>query len=236
MKKTLFRSLIFSTHLFYPMHQPKSLKELAHAKITQQQLDTKLLVILKQSSWKVLKDDAAQYQHNLDIIENLLAAGANPNYIDPEIKLPLLYHAGACIEPYIEWYPDPKPEKSRHTVLKLLLSHGANPNLTTPTMRMPFLWSVKKNIHLARLLLEYKANPNQALPHYQDHPNETLLFDLCAYTNGEPIEIAELLLQYGADPLYPRNSNARKALDNARELRNDKLLALYEKGGMQKIA
>ncbi|GMU18832.1 MAG: hypothetical protein AMXMBFR12_00240 [Candidatus Babeliales bacterium] len=249
MKKLLILTLLFP-FFTQSMHQPKSLQELVALKVSKMQLKSlpltvqnhvqdvlnkKLLEIIKASGWKILKDNDAQYRCNLTEIQAILIAGADPNYINSETTIPILNDALECIKPYAEWQASSHPETDRYEVLKLLLSHGANSDIRTNPMLIPFLWAAKKNIHATQIFLEHGADPNQI--GCQGCPlTHNLLFDICAYTNGEPVKVAQLLLQYGADPLHPRiDKNAKNALWNAQEWRNTHLISLYEKGGMQKI-
>lgn len=200
------------------------------AESSKNELNRKLLEIIEKSQ-SHLNIDFNRYTENLKIIKNLLAQGANPNYIDPKFATPLLFHAVRCI------IKDPEgshPER-RHELVKLLLAHGANPNLHTSFMQTSFLYTARTDIHLARIFLEHGANPNRVVIR-KDTPNKTSLYHLCAYRDCQHIEFAKLLLQYGADPLYPRSDKKTyKALENAKAYNNQPLIALYEKGGKQKL-
>lgn len=214
------------------MHQPKSLQELARAKVSQAQLNEALLKTIKQTVWQVVKDNNIQYQQNLQSIESLLDAAADPNYCDPEKNLPLIYYAGECIKPsgLREWQSVLDPENYRYETIKILLSHGANPDLLTPKMAKPFIWAALKDIHIVRLLLEYRANPN-----ILNSINETLLIYSAAYTSGEPVELAMLLLSHGADAQLT-NSDNETALAAARRFKNLKLISLLEDLEIKKLA
>lgn len=203
-------------------------------KQSKEALSQRLLAVIHQSAWGNIEEDTNLYNQKLKNIKELLAAGADPNYVYND--LPVLYYAGNCIKPsgLPEWHSVPDPENYRYDVVKLLLEHGANPDTMTPVMATTFLWTARKDIHLAQLFLEYNANPN-AQAYNAGKPFYSILKGITGYTNNEPIELAKKLLEHGADPFYPRNEKHTSALDHAIAYGNQPIITLYEQAGVKKL-
>lgn len=202
-------------------------------------LNKKLLEVIKQSSWENTKYSCGKYNENLKTIKSLLSAGADPNYCFKNpisgYHWPLLYYTIKCIIPCPDWQVAENPQYHRYDVVKLLLAHGANPDLWPNGMFNSTLFMSKTDLHLARLLLDYNANPNIAAMHTGWH-SDTILKNFVGWTDEKTMPFVQLLLEYGADPLYPRHDKkCTNALDYARELRKDHLIPLFEKAGVQKL-
>lgn len=182
-------------------YSKKSLQELSS-----QELDNMLLNIFKEEhsyycdTTKTEKRERI-FHSNTAKAENrileLVEAGANPNQLFKEEfdspKRPLI-HAVERIyfTTYREKFDYPKPPRVSNTkkleATKFLLEKGADPNLF---FRTPALYYVEDNIELAKLLLEYGANPFIPL---KDGSGCTPLHFAAMFDDYSP-EVLELFLE-----------------------------------------
>ena len=164
-----------------------------------------------------------------DVIEQLLANGADPNFMTPDGDTPLsiatfldwrqtvrnLLRNGA--DPNFIWGTSshigpPAVFASAH-MLKLLIAHGASVNVTNMDGHTPLFTQVMRgNIECAKLLLSLNADPNSA-----DRLGTTpLAYVLSPSTRlGYYPQMMNLLLGYGAS-LIVRDKKGRSPLDFAK--------------------
>ncbi|KAJ3528850.1 hypothetical protein NMY22_g9245 [Coprinellus aureogranulatus] len=155
-----------------------------------------------------------------DIIYLLLDNGANPNIASDSPNDPAFVHATplTCasvlgdvkvVTRLLECGADPNLQvgqrdtalqaacyKSMFGVVNLLLKNGADPNLTGGLYGSALhacVWDCFGYVSCARALLEYGADTNVR----ENRGHNTPLHDACASGNSK---IAELLLDFGADP------------------------------------
>ena len=105
----------------------------------------------------------------------LLAAGANPNTVDNTGRTPL-----SCAA-----------ERGDVNVVKALLAAKADPNVMDNNGRTPLSYAAEKgDVNVVKALLAAKADANRGKADAPLH---------CAIS-GQQVEVAELLLQSGANP------------------------------------
>ena len=148
---------------------------------------------------------AASYTGKADVIDYLVAHGADVNYKDGEGFTPI-YTAAR------ENNPD---------IVKILLDYGANPDeqLTTPG------YSIKNNTALTRTVEKQDFETIQVLVEHGANiniPNENGETALYLAVEHQNVEIATYLLEHGADPTI-ENKNGISSQHLAKKLDNPRL-------------
>jgi len=101
-----------------------------------------------------------------------------------------------------------------------LLQHGAYPNVTDKLGMSPLLYVVEKNqIELAKILLQFHANPNLS-------EKGQGLTPLMACVINKNHELAKLLMSYHADPKANTRKDGTTALTMARDQKDDQMYAI----------
>ena len=145
-----------------------------------------------------------------EIIRLLLEKGANPNAQVPQSGNALLIAI----------------TNEDTDAVKLLLDYGADPNTMAP---QPLLFAAlfKNNFEITKLLLENSANPNMRFEDIEKG-NPTPLIHA---SGANQKDIAQLLLQYGADANL-KNANGLTALMVAINNKNNDLVKLLIDNGV----
>ncbi|KAJ5960656.1 uncharacterized protein N7479_007806 [Penicillium vulpinum] len=132
------------------------------------------------------------------IISLLLEKGANPNYADPVFGITPLWLAvrgNSMLQP-----------SARDDLVRLLLENGADPKRASRNQTILF-WAIS-NCHkdTIKMLLDCGANPNDYpgnLNCSRTHRSRIPLSPLAKAMRLKHYEMAEILLDHGADPFVP---------------------------------
>ncbi|KAJ5384288.1 hypothetical protein N7517_002199 [Penicillium concentricum] len=131
-----------------------------------------------------------------EIVSLLLENGANPNYADPELGITPLWLA---VRPQSTLQPF-----GRDAIVRLLLKNGADPKLASRNQSILF-WAISHcHYDTIKMLLECGANPNDYGSNFdgsKTHHSGKPLSPLAKAMKLKHYQVAELLLDYGADPL-----------------------------------
>ena len=126
--------------------------------------------------------------------QSLIQSGVDLDFQYPDGSTLLMKAIGVTpLSPYASYE---ERKQRRNEMAKLLILNGANPNLGA-NGSSPLLEALRGNkIELARLLIENRANPN-----FIDRFRETSpLIEVARSSSPEAVNIAELLIQHGANP------------------------------------
>ncbi|CAI7617792.1 unnamed protein product [Penicillium glandicola] len=131
-----------------------------------------------------------------EIVSLLLENGANPNYADPEFGITPLWLAVRR--------HNPLHGLSRDNLVRLLLENGADPKLASRNQSVLF-WAISRcHYDTVMMLLDCGADPNDYARNFdgsKTHRSGKPLSPLAKAMRLKRYGIAELLLDYGADPL-----------------------------------
>ncbi len=150
-------------------------------------------------------------------LENRLRSGTDPNTIVEQTKESLLDVAMSisCI-----------PKHNTLNVVKLLVKYGGNINLRNSYGGTPLMSAVQGGeIEVAKYYLDRGANPNLL-----NTIGESALTKVKSSGGGQYLELAELLITHGADPMI-KADNGISALQWAISNGHDDLARLYRVAG-----
>jgi len=102
-----------------------------------------------------------------------------------------------------------------------LLQHGAYPNVTDKLGMSPLLYAVEKNqVELAKILLQFHANPNL-------EEKSQGMTPLMACVINKNYELAKILLSHHADPRANTRKDGTTAFTMARDQKDEQMIALF---------
>ncbi|KAJ5499532.1 hypothetical protein N7453_008583 [Penicillium expansum] len=131
-----------------------------------------------------------------EVLSLLLDNGANPNYTDPEFGITPLWLAVRGHSTIGSF--------SRDDLVRLLLEHGADPTLALRNQSILF-WAISScHYDTIKMLLDCGANPNDYARNFDGSKirlSGKPLSPLAKAMKLKHYEMAELLLDHGADPL-----------------------------------
>ncbi len=158
--------------------------------------------------------------NNLEIVELLIEAGADPNGQNAFKNTPLQYTVMS-------------PENSKGLtaksieVMSYLIEHGADVNKPNAWGRTPFIvFCAVGNMELIKYSLAHGADVNAAYSAYWTKSAGRITSLMFAAEFGQA-EVVELLLSKGADPEL-RNSDGKTALDLAIKNRHEAIIKLLQ--------
>jgi ankyrin repeat protein len=147
---------------------------------------------------------------NVVAMNSFLKSGADPNFIDNNIKTPLINAVS----------------DNNYEAVKLLLDNGADINLQTHYGAAALLYSCGYNTKIAELLLKSGANPD-----LQNYIGKTRLLYAAACGNKK---LVELLIKAGANPDL-KDNDGNNAIDIAIKYNNIEVVELLNEYNKQRL-